>query len=196
MSDTDTFTDSFPEEDGHSEVPRNSYAFAEREAGKMFQNRRRCSHGRSWRNSASPGQAFRGRGHQSRPTDPLSVPGIVRILLSEKAGAALVACGAWAFVVVSRGFYPDSHGRMVIYCSPCPFDVARDACGIIAGTHRAQRIKTPVSGTATPAKSEVPAIVPDCPPDAPQGNHGPPRLASTRRVTPVTGSARGCKIRP
>ncbi|MEI6606240.1 MAG: hypothetical protein WCP35_13095 [Verrucomicrobiota bacterium] len=129
------------------------------------------------------------------PTGPLSAEGVVRIRLSEAAGAALAAVGE-SFVDVSRGFYPDRHGRMVIYCSPCPFDVARDACGIIAGTHRAQRIKTPASGTATPAKPEVPAIVPDCPPDAPQGNHGPPGLASTRRVTPVTGSTRGCKIRP
>ena len=85
------------------------------------------------------------------PPGPLSVPGIIRILLSEKAGDALAACGAEVFIVACKGTYPDAAGRWIICCMPAPLVIVNQACGVIVGTHRARRIKTPASGTAKPA---------------------------------------------
>ena len=74
------------------------------------------------------------------PPGPISVPGVVRILLSEAAGNALASVGD-AFVVVGKGRYPDSNGRMVIYCQPAPLAVVNAACDVITGKARAVRIK-------------------------------------------------------
>ena len=84
------------------------------------------------------------------PPGPLAMPGVVRIRLSEAAGNALAAVGE-AFVVVGKGRYPDSDGRMVIYCQPAQLAVVNAACDVATGTHRAVKIK--------PAKVAPPARI-------------------------------------
>ena len=82
------------------------------------------------------------------------MPGIVRILLSEAAGNALAAVGE-AFIVVGKGRYPDSNGRMVIYCQPAQLAVVNAACDVIAGKARAVRIKPAKPATCPTARTEA-----------------------------------------
>ena len=87
------------------------------------------------------------------PPGPLSVPGVVRILLSEAAGNALASVGE-AFVVVGKGRYPDSNGRMVIYCQPAPLAVVNAACDVAMGKARAVRVKPPKPTSPTPSPAQ------------------------------------------
>lgn len=88
--------------------------------------------------------------------DPLAVPGVTRILLSEASSRHLVAQGE-AFAIVGRSSFPDQPGRMAIFCQAVPLATATAACQILAGTHRAQRIKPPASAPPSqPQSSRVP----------------------------------------
>lgn len=77
---------------------------------------------------------------QPKP-DPLAIPGVVRIRLSETASAALAAVGQGAFIVVCQGSYPDSAGRWVIHAVPIAWQAAKDATAVLLGSHKATRIK-------------------------------------------------------
>ena len=74
-------------------------------------------------------------------TDPLAAPGVIRILLSEAASAVLSEAGSDCFAIVARASYPADHRRMVIYLRPVDHATAQAACGVLAGTHAARRIK-------------------------------------------------------
>ncbi len=91
------------------------------------------------------------------PPGPLSVPGVVRILLSEAAGNALASVGE-ALIVVGKGRYPDSNGRMVIYCQPAPLAVVNAACDVI--TDKARVVKIKPAKPPSPAPSPTPAFTP------------------------------------
>ena len=78
------------------------------------------------------------------------MPRIIRLALSERASRHLLEAGE-CFAIIGRGSYPSDPARMVIYCQPVPMATATAACQILAGTHRAQRIKPPASATAKPA---------------------------------------------
>ncbi|MCX6875391.1 MAG: hypothetical protein NTW21_16525 [Verrucomicrobia bacterium] len=86
---------------------------------------------------------------ETTQADPLAMPGVVRIALSERATKALLEAGK-AFAIIGRGSYPSDPARMVIYCQAVPLEVATAACQIPAGTHRAQRIKTSTSTSTAP----------------------------------------------
>lgn len=97
--------------------------------------------------------------HNTHRPDPLAHPGVIRIALSERATAALLACGE-CFQIVGKGSYPTDPGRMVIYCQPCTMQQATAAGQIIDGTHRAQRIRTAPSTSATPEPVNTPEARP------------------------------------
>ena len=78
--------------------------------------------------------------NQDQP-DPLAVPGVVRLLLSEAASRYLQDTGEDAFQIIAKASYPATPGRWCIYLRPVPMAVAADACKVLDGTHRAQRVK-------------------------------------------------------
>lgn len=65
-----------------------------------------------------------------------------RILLGEKASAALTAAGDAAFVVIGKASHPDDPTRWVIHLMPLDMKTATAACNVALGTHRAVKIKT------------------------------------------------------
>ena len=67
-------------------------------------------------------------------------PEPIRIILGETASKALLEAGE-CFLIVGKGSYPDSPGRMVIHCVPVPKDQADAACAVALGTHRAVKRK-------------------------------------------------------
>jgi hypothetical protein len=84
--------------------------------------------------------------------ETLACPNVTRILLSERASAALLAAGE-AFAIVGRGSYPDAVGRMVLYLLPVPKRQADDACAVALGQARAVKPKPATSqrrATASP----------------------------------------------
>ncbi len=68
---------------------------------------------------------------------PGSVPGHVRILLSQAASEALTATGESAFLVIGKASHPDDPSRWVIHLVPVPMATASAACSVALGTHRA-----------------------------------------------------------
>jgi hypothetical protein len=84
----------------------------------------------------------------SERIDPLAHPNVIRITLSERTTAALLACGE-CFAIVGRDSYPTDPGRMVIYLQPVPLKTICDASAVIAMTHKAVRIRP-----ATTSKSQ------------------------------------------
>lgn len=83
---------------------------------------------------------------QPLPTDfkaPIQVIlGQTRILLSEAASRHLDATGEDYFMIASKAKSPDVVGRWVIHLAPCPLKVARQAEGVLLGTHRAVKLPT------------------------------------------------------
>jgi hypothetical protein len=69
------------------------------------------------------------------------IPGQTRILLSEAASRHLSDIGADCFRIVSKARHPEQPGRWVIHLAPCPLAIARQAEGVLFGTHRAVKIK-------------------------------------------------------
>jgi hypothetical protein len=84
--------------------------------------------------------------------DPLAMPGVTRLLLSERASAVLLEAGE-CFTIVGKGSYPDQPGRMAVYLQAVPMATAAAACGVIAGTHTARRIK-PERAASKPPRIE------------------------------------------
>lgn len=72
--------------------------------------------------------------------DPLAIPGAILIALDADQSAQLRAAGE-CFQIVGRGSYPETPGMMVICCAPVDLVTARDACGVVMGTHTAKRLK-------------------------------------------------------
>jgi len=64
--------------------------------------------------------------------DPLAVPGVVCILLSEAAGRRLLLEGD-AFAIVAKTSYPQIANRMAIYCQAITPDKSADLCRILRG---------------------------------------------------------------
>jgi len=92
--------------------------------------------------------------------DPLAMPGIVRILLSETASRHLLEAGE-AFAIVSKASYPEAPGRVAIFCQAVPLASAQAACDVLTGKARAVRIPTPKPPKAPkPGKPEVPPRTP------------------------------------
>lgn len=80
------------------------------------------------------------------PKDPLSVPlpeRVIRIPLTSEQTAQLAAAGAGAFSIISRRSYPDDPSRWIVTVAPASWDRAVAASGVLLGTHRAAKIKTP-----------------------------------------------------
>ena len=73
---------------------------------------------------------------------PGSVPGHVRILLSQTASDHLTATGEAAFLIVGKASLPSDPSRWVIHLVPVPMATAAAACNVALGTHRAVKIKT------------------------------------------------------
>lgn len=63
----------------------------------------------------------------------------IRILLGEKASAALTAAEADAFVVIGRASHPDDPTRWVIHLLPVPMQLACDAIAVATGESKAAR---------------------------------------------------------
>lgn len=74
----------------------------------------------------------------------------IRILLGEKASAALTAAGADAFVVVGRASHPDDPTRWAIHLLLVPMNLACDAIAVATGEAKAtrQRVTTSYQGTS------------------------------------------------
>jgi hypothetical protein len=77
------------------------------------------------------------------PAFPVIEPqaGTVRLLLSAPASQALADAGESCFVIVSRATWPEDPKRFVIILAPCPLDIARQAEGVLLGTHTGRRVK-------------------------------------------------------
>lgn len=69
-----------------------------------------------------------------RPPEP------VKIILGESATKALLEAGE-CFLIVGKGSWPDSPGRMVIHCLPIPKEQADAACHVAMGSHRAVKVR-------------------------------------------------------
>ena len=69
----------------------------------------------------------------------MSDPPIIRIILEQSR--QLDQAGAEAFALVGRGSYPDAAGRWVIHLSPAAWPAAVAAANVLAGTHKAVKIK-------------------------------------------------------
>ena len=134
-----------------------------------------------------PSEAGGNTPHTAGPVDSLAAPGVVRIALSERASLALSETGHECFAIIGRGSYPTDPARMVIYCQAVPTATATAACQILAGTHRAQRIKTPASATAKPAAIVACARVSERSPSATAGNH-----CATARTRPAAAARTQC----
>ena len=84
--------------------------------------------------------------------DPLAREGVTRILLGPTASKHLTEAGAECFALAGRQSYPGDPARWVILLAPVPLDVARQAEGVIIGTHTAKRTRKPATartGTTT-----------------------------------------------
>ena len=73
---------------------------------------------------------------ESRPPKP------VRILLGETASKALLAAGE-CFIIGGKSSLPDPAGRVTLHLCPIDKDTADKICGVLMGTHRISKIKTP-----------------------------------------------------
>ena len=71
------------------------------------------------------------------------IPGQTRILLSESASRHLTATGEECFRIVTKATHPEQPGRWVIHLAPCQLATAKQAEGVLLGTHRTVRIKQP-----------------------------------------------------
>lgn len=60
----------------------------------------------------------------------------VRILLGERASAALTAAGESAFVVLGRASYPDDPARWAIHAVPLDKSLADQLCEIAMGIRK------------------------------------------------------------
>jgi len=110
---------------------------------------------------------------------------VIKIILSERATAALLAASE-CFAIVGKGSYPEAPGRMVIYCQAVPMATATAACQILAGSHRAQRVKVPAAGTATAPQASDRSDTPDRRPDATPANlDASPTIAGNRPAQPI-----------
>jgi len=110
---------------------------------------------------------------------------VIKIILSERSTAALLACGE-CFQIVGRSSYPDQPGRMVIFCQPCPMELATAACQILDGTHKAVRVKVAAAGTATAPQASDRSDTPDRRPDATPANlDASPTIAGNRPAQPI-----------
>jgi hypothetical protein len=80
----------------------------------------------------------------------------IRILLSEAASKHLEGTGETCFRIIAADMSNEHPGRFVIHLAPCSLGVARQAEGVLLGTHRAVKIKAREdpskrhSGTCTP----------------------------------------------
>lgn len=68
--------------------------------------------------------------------------GFVKILLSEAASKHLEATGETCFRIIAQDMSNDHTRRYVIHLAPCPLATARQAEGILLGTHRAVKLRT------------------------------------------------------
>jgi len=80
---------------------------------------------------------------QAPENDPLSVPGVVRLLLSVDASQVLQKSGEACFQIVGKCSYPAIPDRWAIYLKPCPLEVATAACDVLTGKARAVRVRPP-----------------------------------------------------
>ena len=69
------------------------------------------------------------------------IPGQSRILLSDAASRHLTESGEECFAIVSKARHPEKPGRWVIHLAPAPLATARQAEGVLLGTHRAVKLK-------------------------------------------------------
>lgn len=68
---------------------------------------------------------------------PGSAPGHLRLLLGERASAALTATGESAFVVIGKASHPDDPSRWVIHLLPVPMKAACEASEVAQGVRKA-----------------------------------------------------------
>jgi len=127
--------------------------------------------------------------------DPLARDGVTRILLSEAASRHLDATGAECFRIVCKAHLPDRPDRWVVILAPCPLDVARQAEGVLLGTHTAKRTRKPATARTATATAPPPGgTVPPCPaaatPAQPASRYSQPQAGSDAPHGP-TGTLRG-----
>jgi hypothetical protein len=85
--------------------------------------------------------------------------GVKQIKLGPSASKALTESGQSVFALVSRQRWPDDPQRWAIYLLPVPLALARQAEGVVLGSHKATRIKAaPMPGGD--AKNGTPAPPP------------------------------------
>jgi len=81
------------------------------------------------------------------PLDPLATPGVIRILLSKAASDVLTETGERSFIIVAKVMRgteePQTMGRWAITLAPIDWQRSRDAAGVLMGTRKASRLRTP-----------------------------------------------------
>ena len=78
--------------------------------------------------------------------DPLAIPGVIRILLSERSSLALTESGETVFALIGRQSWPGDPKRWVIYLKPSTLQPANAATRVLNGTHTARPIRKPATG--------------------------------------------------
>ena len=96
--------------------------------------------------------------HNAILTEPPQVPGVRRLVLSEVTSKFLQNTGEHVFVIVGKLFYPATPGAWAVFLQPVPIELAHLANGVLAGTHKAVKIKT--AKPSSPAPSAPPAFTP------------------------------------
>jgi len=118
--------------------------------------------------------------------DPLAVPNVRRLLLSEAASRYLSESGESAFVIVGKATYPATPGRWAVFLQPCPIPLAKDACDLVMGKAIFRRVKAAAAGTASTPRAGDRSDTPDRRPDATPANlDASPTIAGNRPVQPI-----------
>ena len=89
--------------------------------------------------------------------DPWAREGVKQIKLGPSASKALTESGQSVFALVSRQRWPDDPQRWAIYLLPVPLALARQAEGVILGTHTARPIRKPATATTGTNTTPPPA---------------------------------------
>ena len=109
---------------------------------------------------------------QAPQAKPQPILPTCRIALGQPASDALRATGS-DYLVCSPMYYPDDSSKFAIYCYSLPAEITRQIASILAGSHKATRIR--------PAKPAAPSSA--CHPSPATSDAAQANVSATAGVT-------------